>query len=187
MKKLLIIILILAIILAIAYAAYRYYLPSKIAESLKSGQESSLVPAEVQQKVKVFKTKIARDVGNLPPLMDEVGIDYDDLKTMLDRLEPGEVSDALREMSSTSITSAGQAFDIVVEHVSIEGYELEKFRDMFIRNSNVKEINKVMAKVSEHELLVTMGMPVAIEVAKDLLETSRPEIEKQLEALETRH
>ena len=187
MQKLLIFILVLAVVGAVAYAVYRYYLPSKIAESLTSGQKSTLVPEEVQKKVAAFKTKITQGVGNLPPLMDEVNIGYDDLKTMLDRLDPGEVSSALREMSSVTISSAGQAFDIVTKHVHIEGYELERFREMFIRNSDVEEIRKIAKKVSEHETLVTMGMPVAIEVAKDILESSRQEIERRLDALETSH
>ena len=185
MKKLVIYFLVLAVIGIVAYAAYRYYLPSTIAESLKSGQKSSLVPDEIQQKVEAFKTSIASDVGNLPVLMTEVNIDYDDLKTMLDRLDPGEVSNALREMSSVSISSTEQAFDIVQKHVSIEGYDLEVFRDMFVRNSSVEEIRKTMEKLREYEFLFPVGMPVAKEVAKDLLESSRQEIEKQLNALET--
>ena len=167
MKKLLKFILALVVIAVVAYAAYRYYLPSKIAESLTSGQKSSLVPDEIHEKVQVFKSKVAKDIGNLPELMVETNIDYDDLKTMLDRLDPGEASDALLEMASVNITSTDQAFDIVTKHVNIEGYELETFRDMFVRNSDVEEIQKTLKKVREHELFVTMGMPVAIEVAKD--------------------
>ena len=184
MKTLLKSILVLAVIGVIAYAAYRYYLPSTIAEALKSGQTSALVPDEIQETVKALKTKIANDVGVLPHLMVEANIDFDDLRTMLDRLDPGEISSTLREMSSVSIHSTDQAFDIVVKNINIEGYELEAFRDMFLRNSSVEEIRETMEKVREHQLLVTLSMPVAKEVVMDLLESSRLEIEKQLEALE---
>jgi hypothetical protein len=186
MKTLLKLILILAVIGVIAYAAYRYYLPSRIAESLKSGQTSALVPDEIQEKVNALKTKIANDMGVLPHLMVEASIDFDDLRTMLNRLDPDEVSSTLREMSYVSINSTDQVFDIVIKNVNIEGYELEAFRSMFVRNSSVEEIRKAMEKVREHDFLITMSMPVAKEVAKDLLESSRLEIEKQLEALEAR-
>jgi len=184
MKKLLKFILALAVIGFVAYAAYRYYLPYTIAESLTSGQKSSLVPDEIQEKVEAFKSRVTRDVGDLPVLMVEANIDYDDLKIMLDRLDPDDVSNTLREMSSVSITSVEQAFDIIRENVHIEGYELEVFRDMFVRNSNVVEIRKAMETVREYKLLVAMGMPVAKEVAKDLLESARQEIEMQLDALD---
>jgi len=185
MKKLLKFILVVVVIGLVAYAAYRYYLPSTIAKSLTSGQTSSLIPDEIQEKVKAFKSKIASDVGDLPILMAEANLDYDDLQTMLDRLDPGEVSSALSEMSSVNITSAEQVFDIVTRHINIEGFELEEFRDMFVRNSNVDEIRKAMEKIREHEFLITLAMPVAKEVAKDLLVSARQEIEMQLNALES--
>jgi len=185
MKKFVIYLLVLVAVGIVAYTAYRIYLPSTIAESLKSGQKSSLVPDELQEKVTALKTSVARDVGNLPDLMAEASIDYDDLQTMLDRLDPAEVTSALREISSVDITSTGQAFDIVKKHVSIEGYDLEVFRDMFIRNSSVEDVRKAIDNIREYEFFFPVGIPVAKEVARDLLEASRLEIEKRLAALES--
>ena len=185
MQKILSFILVLLVIGVIAYVAYRYYLPYQVSKSITSGQESPLLPDEVQKQVDAFKTRIAGDVGDLPVLMKRADIDYDDLKTMLDRLDPADVTRTLQEMSSVSITSVNQAFDIIVKHVDIEGYELESFRGVFVNNSSVEDIHNAMANVRKHAFLVPIAMPVAKEVAKDLLESSRQEIEKQLEALES--
>lgn len=186
MKKLLKLILVLVVVAIAAYMSYRYYLPSTIAESLTSGNKSSLIPDELQKSLEALKSKTSTDVGDLPVLMVEANIDYLDLETMLNRLDPKEASNALVEMSSVSITSAEQVFDILVENIEIEGYQLEVFRDMFIRNNDVEEIRNALSKVKGHEYLINMGMPVAIEMAKDMLESSRPEIEKQLDALNSR-
>jgi hypothetical protein len=183
MKKLLKFILILILIAMAAYVAYRYYLPSTIAESLTSGSQSALIPDEIQEKIEELKFKTSNDVGDLPELMVEANINYLDLQTMLNRLDPKDVSEALLEMSSVNITSTEQAFDILVKHIDIEGYQLETFRGMFVRNNNADEIQEAMSKVKGYEYLISMSMPVAIEVAKDLLESSRPEIEKQLVVL----
>ena len=185
MKKTSKFILILVVIGIVAYAGYRYYLPSIIVESLKSDQTSLLVPDDLQEKVREFRSNISSDVGDLPVLMAEANIDYEDLRTMLERLNPDEVSNALREMSSISITSADQVFDIARKHVNIEGYDLEVFRDMFVRNNSVTEIREATEKFREHDFLITMGIPVAKEVAKDLLESARQEIERRLDALES--
>lgn len=186
MKKLLKFTLVLVVVAIAAYTAYRYYLPSTITESLTSGDSSLLLPDGFEDKLTDFRTKTITDVGDLPALMVEANIDYLDLETMLDRLDPKQVSSALQEMSSANITSADQAFDILVKHVQIEGYQLEVFREMFVRNNDVEEMRNALDKVKGYEYLITMSMPVAIEVAKDMLESSRPEIEKQLDALNSR-
>lgn len=155
MKKLLKFILLLVVIAIAAYAAYRHYLPSTIAESLTSGNNSSLLPDEIQQKLEAFKTKTSTDVGDLPVLMVEANIDYVDLKTMLDRLDPEEASSALKEMSSVNITSADQAFDIPIKHIDIEGYQLEVFRDMFVRNNDVEELRNALANVKGYEYFIS--------------------------------
>lgn len=185
MKKLLKFILVLIVIAVAAYAAYRYYLPSTISESLTTGNQSILIPDELQEKLEELKSKTSTDVGDLPALMVEANIDYVDLKTMLDRLDPRQVSNALVEMTSVNIDSTDEVFDILVKHIEIEGYQLELFREMFIQNNDVEEIRNALSKIDGYGYLITMSMPVAIEIAKDLLESARPEIEKQLNALES--
>ena len=100
MKKLFKFLLAFIVVAAVAYTAYRFYLPSKVAESLTSEESSALVPDEVQEKIITFKERVTHDVGDLPRLMNESGITYADLKIMLDRVDPRDVADAVLEMSS---------------------------------------------------------------------------------------
>lgn len=183
MKILLRTVLVAVVIGLLAYSAYRYYLPATIAESLKSDQYTSLIPEETRQRLEDFKSTVARDVGDLPLLMLEANLDYDDLQIMLERLDPANVSDALLEMSAVTVVSSDQAFDILAKHITIEGYELEQFRNMFVRSNDVDDIRKAMDTVRQYKYLIPLSMQVGKEFARDLLKSARAEIEARLDAL----
>ena len=183
MKKLIIFVLMLAVIGAIAYAGYRYYLPSMIAETLMSDEPSSLVPAEMQEKVEAVKLKIDKEIEKLPVFMKEHKIVYEDLQVMIDRADPDQFIDAYVELATTRITSADQVFDIGMKHVRISGYDLEVFRAAFVENTSVEDIQKVIDKVEDNEFLTNMSFPVIKETAKKLLDSKKTEIQTELNKL----
>ena len=108
----------MAVIGVIAYAGYRYYLPSMIAETLISDEPSSLVPAEMQEKVETVKRKIDKEFEKLPVFMKENKIAYEDLQVMIDRADPDQFIDAYVEIATTRITSTDQVFDIAFDEMN---------------------------------------------------------------------
>ena len=146
MKKLIKFILILAVIGLIGYVGYRYYLPSLIAETLLSDEPSSLVPAEMQEKVEKVKLKIDKEIEKLPAFMKENKIEYEDLQVMIDRADPDQFISAYNEIATTRITSTNQVFDIGMKYIRISGYDLEIFRTAFVKNTSVEDIKKAITK-----------------------------------------
>ena len=183
MKKLIKFVLVLAVIGLIAYAGYRYYLPSMIAETLISDEPSSLVPAEMQEKVEAVKLKIDKEIEKLPVFMKENKIAYKDLQVMIDRADPDQFIDAYVEIATTRITSTDQVFDIGMKHIRISGYDLEIFRAAFVENTSVEDIQKAIAKFDDYEFLTNMSFPVIKETAKKLLDSKKIEIQAELNKL----
>jgi hypothetical protein len=183
MKKLLKFVLIVLILGLAAYGGYRFYLPSLIAESLTSDQPSALIPSGMREKVTNLKTKVDREIKKVPVFLKEHKIGYEDLQNIIDRVSPGDLLDAYYEIATTRITSTNQVFDIGVKHVKINGYDLEIFRSAFVQHVTVEDINKAIRKIEENDLLASMSIPVAKETVKKVLESSRQEIQQELQRL----
>ena len=183
MKKLLKFALIILVLLLAAYGGYRFYLPSLIADALMSDQPSALVPPGMREKVSNLKTKVDREIRKVPVFLKEHKIGYEDLLNIIDRASPDDLRDAYHEIVTTRITSTNQVFDIGMKHIEIMGYDLEIFRSPFIQYVTVGDINKAIKKIEENELLTSMSIPVAKETVKKILESSRQEIQQELNRL----
>ncbi len=183
MKKLIGFVLILALIGVIGYVGYRYYLPSKIAETLTSDEPSGLVPAGMQKKVEAVKIKVDKEIEKLPVFMKENKIAYEDLQVMIDRADPDQFIDAYVEIATTRITSTNQAFDIGMKHIKIGGYDLEIFREAFIKNVSIEDMQEAIARYEDNEFLTTMSIPIIKQTAKKLLESKKVEIQTELNKL----
>lgn len=183
MKKLIRFVLLMAVVGATVYAGYRYYLPSMIAETLMSDEPSSLVPAEIQGKVEAVKLKVDKEIEKLPAFMKANKIKYEDLQVMVDRVDPAQFIRAYEEIATTRITSTNQVFDIGMKHVRIDGYDLEIFRESFVKNTSVEDIQKVITKYEDNEFLTTMSFPIIKETAKKLLDSYKTEIQAELNKL----
>ena len=183
MKKLLIFLLIVIVLGAVAYAGYRFYLPSMIAEALTSDQPSAMVPAAMQEKVTNLKTKVNREAKKIPVFLKEQKIGYDDLLNIIDRTDPDELLDAYQAIATTKFTSIDQVFDIGKKHIKIEGYDLEIFRGPFLQYVTIEDVHKSIEKVEQNKLLTSMSIPVAKETLKQVLESLKPAIQQELDQL----
>lgn len=183
MKKLLRFVLVILVLGLVAYGGYRFYLPSLIAEALTSDQPSSLIPSGMQEKLASLKIKVDREIKKVPVFLNEHKIGFQDLQNIIDGANPDELLEAWYEIATTRITSSNQVFDIGMKHINIDGYDLETFRKPFIQYVTVVDINKAIEMIEENEFLTSMSIPVAKETLKKVLESSRQEIQQELNRL----
>ena len=183
MKKLLIFVLTVLVLGLTAYGSYRFYLPSLIAEALTSDEPSVLVPSGMREKLTKLKPEVDREIKKVPVFLKEHKIGYEDLQNIIDRASPDDLLDAYYEIATTRATSTNQVFDIGMKHLRIEGYDLEIFRSTFTQYVTVEDINKAIKKIEENELLTSMSITVAKETVKKVLESSRQEIQQELNRL----
>jgi hypothetical protein len=176
MRKLLILALFIVLLGVVAYAGYRFFLPSMIATTLTSNEPSGLIPAEMQEQVRKLKVKIDREIKELPVLLQETRLSFDDLLTIIDRADPDQFFRAIEELKTTRLTSTDQIFDILMKHIRINGYDLEVFRAPFVRNTSVNNIREAIAKIDLNDTITTMSVPVLKQTAKQVLESSKEEV-----------
>jgi len=183
MNKLLKFVLIVLVLGLVAYGGYRFYLPTLIANALTSDQPSALIPSDIREKVTRLKTKVDSEIRKVPVFLNEHQLGYEDLQSILDQANPDDLLSAYDEIVSTRVASANQVFDIGMKHIKIEGYDLEIFRSQFIQYVAVEDINKAIKKIEETELLNSINISMAKETLKKVLESSRQEIQQELNSL----
>jgi len=181
MKKWSIALSILVVVAVTAYLGYRYYVPKAIAEAISSEEGSSIMPEKVQKKVKDFKVKVDENIEKLPELMEDVKIEYEDLLVIIDELDADEFFIAYDELKLREWDTTDDVFNIALKHISLEGYDLEKFRNTFNSNASVQKIEQWMKIIEDNELLTSMSIPVAKETAKRVLESKKEKILQKLE------
>ena len=182
-KKLLIFALIIAVLGLVLFAGYRFYLPTMIAETLTSDHAPLFVPDAMQEEVAKLKTSVDREIKKLPVFLKQYNIEYKDLITIIDRARPRDLMSAYREIASTRITSTNQVFNIGKKHIKIKGYDLEVFRRPFNQKLTVEDIEKGLLKIQKNQSLTAMSIPVAKETLKKVLESSEPEVQRELNKL----
>jgi Tfp pilus assembly protein PilE len=182
-KKLLIFVVIIAVLGLVFYGGYRFYLPTMIANTLTSDQPSPLVPAAMQEEVSKLKSKVKREIKKLPAFLKQNNIEYKDLLNIVDRARPRDLMAAYREIASTRITSTNQVFNIGKKHIKIKGYDLEIFRRPFNQKLTVEDIQRGLLKIQQNKTLTAMSIPVAKETVKEILESSRSEVQRELNKL----
>jgi len=180
MKKWIIFLSILAVLTLLGYWAYRYYAPKVIANALVSEEGMSAMPEKVQRKVEALKTGVDNNIEKLPELMKELDVDFEDIEVMIDRADPDQFFDALDELKLQDWQTTDEVFDIGMKHISIEGYDLEKFRSSFNEYASIPKIQRMMEVVEQNEFITTMSVPVAKETAKRILRSKKEEILEKL-------
>ncbi len=183
MKKLLKFVLVVLLLGLAAYGGYRFYLPSLIAEALTSDQPSVLIPSGVREKLTKLQPEVDRKIKKIPVFLKEHKIGYEDLQNIIDRASPDDLLDAFYEIAATRITSTNQVFDIGMKHIKINGYDLEVFRSQFIQYVTVEDINKAIKKIEGNSLFNSISITVAKETMKKVLESSRQDIQQELNRL----
>ncbi len=183
MKRLAIVIVILGVIGLIGYKVYEYYIPRAISKALTSGESSEILPTNVKKKVGTLKTKVDKNIDKLPSLMKQANITYDDLYVMIDKADADQFFAAFDEVKLADWETTNEVFDIGLKHISIDGYDLESFREPFNSYATTDKINQWMEIIEKNKLLASMSIPMAKETAKTLLETKKEDILKKMEEL----
>jgi len=181
MKKLVKIVLVIVLLGLAANLGYRHYLPSMIATTLTSDEPPSrLIPAAMQDQVIKLRSKINREIEELPALLKETRLGIEDLEIMIDRANPDDFFRAIQEIKNTTITSTDQVFDILMKHIKIEGYDLEVFRAPFVRNTSVDNIQESIVRIEQNEFVTSMSVPVLKQTVKQILASNKQKILEEM-------
>lgn len=181
MKKLTTFIIVLIVLASAGYLIYQFYLPKVVANALTSDDGMKMMPLKVKEEVEELKVQVSENMDKLPQLMEESKIEYEDLITIIDEADPDQFIETLEELKLNQWETADDAFDIAMKNIDIDGYDLEKFRTAFKNNASKEKIAQWVSMVEENELLTSLSIPMAKEIAKRVLESKKEEIIQELE------
>lgn len=173
--------LIILCVLAIAIVwVYRFYFPQVVAEALVSEDSIAALPEQVQEQVKAIKSEVDKQMEKVPELMEEAELEYNDLVVIIEEIDSDQLLNALEELKSKNWQTTDEVFDIGLKHVSLKGYDLEKFRSSFNEAISEEQIEEVLNALGESQLLTSMSIQVMKEAARKLIEAKKEEIEEKL-------
>jgi hypothetical protein len=169
MKKLLWVILILAITFCVAgFVFYKLYLPALVADVLTKAETPSYVPAFVQNKIEKYKVPINKGAGDFVTELHRQNVPVQEVINTIDETSEEEIEAALNELKDQDIKTTDEAFDIIVRHVNSE-MNLEIFRAPFKRNVEVKTIQKFLSDDDFNTYRESLDPAMVKEVAKKVL------------------
>ncbi|MEM6643712.1 MAG: hypothetical protein AAF616_12090 [Bacteroidota bacterium] len=181
MKKFFTVFIILLILLGAAYWGARVYLPKILARTITSEAESKIIPPRIQDKMDVIKTEVSDRMEELPTVLKTSELDYDDLADLIKKVETDQIVDAYEALKSQAWESTDDAFDIGLQSIEVEGYNLEQFRSFFNEHTTKDQIREWMEMLEENEDLMELYIPIAKETARELLKKNREAILEKME------
>lgn len=167
--------------IVVCFFLLKRYVPVFIASSLTSDSESSVIPEKIAKKVDVVKTKVDDNVRKLPELMKNANLSYDDIMIMIDKSDPDEFITAYESLKNSDWLNENEAYDIAMDHISIEGYDLEMFRSTFVENVSTNKIKQMINIIEDNELISSISIPLAKATAKQILQSKKQFIVQELE------
>jgi hypothetical protein len=188
MKKGLIITSIIAVCIVFSFYLLRnHFLPSIIAESIRSeNSPPTFLPDEVKKTITVLKETVNERVDELPEIMKSLDLEFDDLLYIIDNVDADEVMNTLEELNQTQLQTTNQTFDIALRNIHIEGYDLEIFRKLFNEKLTLKRINKTLNTIERNQIQTSISIPVARNTAKQILIDNKERIEAKLDMVNGR-
>jgi hypothetical protein len=177
-------ILIVIVVLAGYYLGRSYILPAMIAKSISSeGPAPKYLPDKIEKTVTVLKKNVNEQVDELPKIMKELDLSFEDLIYIVEHVDADEVLNSVDELNSGKWSNTDEAYDIVVKNIHVEGYDLEKFRPLFNKKARPKKIKRILNAIEENNIRTSLSIPVARNTAKRILLDNREKIETKLDAI----
>ena len=181
-RGLIVFLVIVAALLALYYVGKNYILPEVIANTVSSDNPPpKFLPDNIEKTVIVLKENVNENVDELPEIMNELNLGFDDILYIVENVEADEVMQSLDELDQRKWTSTNEAYDIVVRNVHIDGYDMEIFRPIFNEKVTKGKLNRVLNAIENKNLRSSVSVPVARNTAKRILLDNREKIESELE------
>lgn len=174
--------MILGLLALVVYVGYTIYLPKAMTQALVENQDLERLPDQIKEEVALVKEEVEKQMDKLPELMKESDIEYEDLVAAIDEVDVDQIGSVIEELKLNNWETPDDVFDIATNHIELEGFDLEKLRPLFNEYVSQERIHELIERAEKNEFLTLLGIPMAKEFAKGILESKKDEILLQLES-----
>jgi len=177
------------VIVCLGLAAFFYFqrkiVPNLIAKSLRTNSEESyLIPGRLKPTIAKARIELNKQMDSIPKLLNSLHLTFDELIYITETLDANQVIQSINELSKTELRDTDQVFNILKKNITIEGYDLELFRNAFKEKVTLDKVERALKKINDNQLTTTVSIPVARETVKQVLFDNREKLERNLESLQ---
>ena len=175
MKKVVLILLILASVGAGVYVLYRNVVPKMIAQAVVSDSLPGYIPKRLKTRVEAIKTPINKGADAMIQTMHKSNIPVETILETVDNVTEEQAYAFLDEVNEIQPSSTNEVFDLAKKHFPAE-FDPEPFRQPFNQHFSMKQIRNGLAYANMNR----RSNDVDISTAKAILKKIIIEKEKEV-------
>ncbi|MCA6078882.1 hypothetical protein [Fulvivirga sedimenti] len=165
------------------WLSYNYFIPRMVADSIEKGELPSFIPKKLEPAFENVRERIDDDIRELPVVLNEHQLSYDDLIELVKDTRASEVVPVIQKFQEKDVTDPDQAFDIIVQYLGHKVDKPETFRNAFKERFNQERLQTAMTFMNNSDLPLEMNMELAKKITLEILKDRREEIESELKDL----
>lgn len=174
-----IIFLLILLVGAGSYLAYRKYMPEVIAEAITSEHLPTYLPERIQKKVKKIRTPINESANAVIVEMHKSKITLDQILEAINNVTEEDANALLDSLNTVQIQNPEQVFDMAKKQFPVN-FDVEVFRKPYKDKVSMKLIKKGLAYANRYKRNEEMDFESARSIAKSILIQKEKEFLKSL-------
>lgn len=168
MKKVFILIAILAILGVGGYVLYRAVIPGLIAEATASESLSDYIPKRLKARMEAIKNPINKGTEAMIKRMHASGIPLEMILKAIDKVTEEQAYAFLDEVTKTQPVTTDEVFDIAKKHFYTD-FDPEVFREPFNEHFEIRQIRNAVTYANQNRKFNDVELSTAKAIVKKIL------------------
>lgn len=173
----------LAVFIFLGWLVMNYLLPSMIVRVVDSDRLVEMLPEEMGQNLLEVRHIIDEHVDEIPQTLDDLNYSFDDMIEFIDDIEEKNMKEIYEEVNMEDSLSADEAFDIIKSHITLDGVDIEHYREQFKNQFDEERFVNALKVANGPDLPFSSNVELVKQVAKRILMQRKAVIESKLDSL----
>jgi hypothetical protein len=161
---------------------YGYYrvIPEMVGKAIVQNQEPAVLPAPYKEKIQKFRKPVNKATEKILMEIDSSDIPFAAILRLIDNTEDEAVVRTYAELKAEQPDDPNEVFDIVKKNIPSEEFDLERFREPFLRYATMERYEYGMRYIENNEIIEQIEEMPYRQIVKEVLLHKRAEIDRRL-------
>lgn len=161
---------------------YGYYrvIPEMVGKAIVQNEEPAVLPAPYKAKIHKYRKPVNKATEKILIAMDSSDIPFDAILRLIDKTEDATVVRTYEALKAEQPSDPNEIFDIVKKNVPSDEFDLERFREPFLKFATMDRYRYGMRYIENNEIIEQIGEMPYRQIVKELLVQKRAEIDRRL-------
>lgn len=181
MRKLLIALLLITVVIAAAlwYGYYRV-IPQMVGKAIVENKDPEVLPAPYRKKIQKFRKPVNKATERIIREIDSTDIPFSAILRLIDNTENDDVVRTYHALKAEDPANPNEIFDIIKKNIPSEEFDLERFRNPFLRYATMDRYEYGMRYIENNEIIEQIDEMPYRQIVKEVLIQKRAEIDRRL-------